>query len=313
MLNEPPWGSPTWVDPLGSNEWATINWPGQEAMHSGLVMLVASKPDHSLCCVGTGFVISARGSYAVCASAAHNFYAGFHRVQNPHPRHHPTTPPEFRSNFEHVDLTRAHAIYRHGDTILICKVTAAAWDKHSDVCVFEIEAQSPHTDDFLQGEWQIAVKKPVIGSVVGLLGYADMDMATTNESKGSGLAEGQISSRLLLRVGRVIDVTSVGILTNCPQIKTSIPVFPGMSGGPVFAWGAYEQTPQVCGFISSGDEEEIHNNVENQNFDIPGRSNVILLPTIIKERHALEYIYEIKLDCMNAVLGQFRSPLKRMS
>lgn len=81
----------------------------------------------------------------------------------------------------------------------------------------------------------------------------------------------------------------------------------------MFAWGAYEQPPQVCGFISSGDEEEIHNNVENQNFDIPGRSSVILLPTIIKERRALEYIYEIKLDCMNAVLGQFRSPLKRMS
>lgn len=295
----------TWDNPLGSHSWVTATWPGQDNFHSGLVMIVAASAKRDLRCVGTGFIVSARDSFAVCITAAHNFWSGVHGVQHPHPRHHPSTPNEFIANFEAIDLSAAHAVYRHAGRIHWCRITAAAWDKRGDFAVFEVETSTPRPSDFRQGEWRFASEQPLKHDVIGIAGYADM--ASRLDDEICGLASGTLESRLLVRIGRVTEIMEDGIMMRGRQIETTIPVYAGMSGSPVFAWGRYAEGPRVIGFLSSGDDDPTHHLVEAENFDLPGRSIARLLPQTTIGSIDERTTHELRFDHIDAVLGTFRS------
>lgn len=295
---------PTWEDPLGPNAWTTLTWPGQEAMHCGLATIIGLGPRSELGLVGTGFIISAQGNYALCATAAHNFWQGLHRVQTPRPRHHRSALPEFVAGFDGVDLDRAKVIYRHGDAVRSCAMTGAVWVKRSDICFFEIETEAPSHTDFLQGEWLIADQEPRVGDIVGVAAYSDMSV--TPADPGSALSAGQIQSRLTMRVGRVTEVRDSGLLTQGRCVETTIPVFGGMSGGPAFLWGG-DGPPRAFGFISSDPEDPELNGAAKHDFSVAGRSTVAILSNESEETLRADKVVSLRLGPIDSVLGSLRT------
>lgn len=272
-------------------------------MHSGLTTILGLGPRNEVALVGTGFIISARGSYAVCATAAHNFWQGLHRAQNPNPRHHRSALPEFVASFDQVDLARAKVIYRCHNRIVSCKITGAVWVKRSDMCFFEIEAEFPHETDFLQGEWPIADREPVIGDLVGVIGYSDMRAVAS--TPGSALSAGQIESRLTLRVGRILELRDGGLLAQGRCAETTIPVFGGMSGGPAFLWG--DSAPTVFGFISSDPEDPITDGELKHDFSTAGLSTVMILPTEQQVTSGHDRHVSVRIGPIDAVVGSMRT------
>lgn len=293
---------PTFEDPLGPNTWTNLTWPGMEGLHSGLAMLVGWDAGIRLRCVGTAFIISARGSYAVCGTAAHNFYSGLYKAQNPFTRHAPSTPTEFIANFETVDLRRCHAVYRNGDAIHACDITGAVWDKKSDLCFFEMEPQTARDDFFFQAEWPLSLLEPAEGDMVGVLGYAGMDV--TSEDGAPGAWRGEISSQLMLRVGRVTSVKDGGVMTRGRCVETTIPVFGGMSGGPAFIWTAPPEFPKVFGLVSSDPEDPANDASLKNDFSVPGRSTAVAFPIEDGGLRETDQHFLIRIGPLDAVIGQ---------
>lgn len=260
---------PTWEDPLGANAWTRLNWEGMEELHGALTMIVAISPQQQPTAIGTGFVISRFDGGAVCVTAAHNFYRGIHQIQFPYQRHHPSTPAEFQTNFERVELAQTRAIFRKGNDTIFANIIGAFWDKHRDLCVFEVEPCGEDRSCFDPKEIRIAAEHPRQGQIVAIIGYAGIE----NSFDGHELA-GMIKSRLEVRVGTVNSVGE-GILVRGCVAETTIPVFPGMSGSPAIIWGAFDKVPLVFGLVSSDPEES---NIEvKDDFTRPGHSQVSML------------------------------------
>lgn len=301
MATENPY-QPTWDDPLGPNAWSDINWPGQEAMHAGLVMLVALDHMERLRCVGTGFIVSAQGRFAICATAAHVFYSGVSNAQNPVSRRAASALPEFIAGFESVaiDNGRLHAIYRHADRIVGCRVVGVTWDKQTDTAFFDIETPDPRDDDFVQGEWVVDGSEPKVGDFVGVVGYAQMEATPVDHP--DGLPAGEIQSQLLVRVGRVTELNEGGIFVRTRCAETSIPVFGGMSGGPAFLWQDWGKPPTAFGFISSDPESDV---ASKHDFSEPGRSSIVMLNASTEVQGPVRFVQmNLRLD---ALVGSLRA------
>ena len=254
-------------------EWNEAEIEDRTMFNMGIISLMAFDPDQSPRLIGTGFVIQANGSSAIAITAAHNF-DGVRKVLQPHERHHPTTPREFLGELKslEIDQTRVRAVCFDGSGVDVSLISWAVWDKRADIAVFAVAHQN-NDANFFKGRFLLSDSAPVIGDEVPLIGFADME---TSEGlhDGSRPQEFTVKRRLVLRCGRVTDVHPRGhILCKGPCIETSIPVFPGMSGGPAARLGR-EGAILPFGVISSdfsADRED--KNLKNT----PGSSIVALL------------------------------------
>jgi hypothetical protein len=86
-----------------------------------------------------------------------------------------------------------------------------------------------------------------VGDPVVMMGIGEMEF-TGNDHP---VEFGKIKRRLVVRVGRIESVCPEGDhMIKAPCVQTSIPVFPGMSGGAVTRWNAPKTPIQPFGLIS---------------------------------------------------------------
>jgi len=264
-------------DVLAGFEWNEASITQRARFLEGLVSLIAFGPDRSPKPIGTGFIVAASGNSAIAVTAAHNFSEGIRQVQNPEPGRHPTALAEFLPRGEEISLDRkkVRAIYVAGERVEICVMGFAAWDRTADVAVFALRPQDVNDKTVFKAFHQLGGVAPQVGEVVGLLGFGGMEIGHEYRD-GKGFESAMLASRLVLRAGRVKARHEAGhLLCRGPCLETTIPVFPGMSGGPVFCLPEADRPINPFGLISSDPEEPI--NLKNDR-SRAGSSIVSLLP-----------------------------------
>lgn len=214
-------------------EWNECLPEGMEDVHPYLVSLICIEPGRGLKCIGTAFIVGAYGNNAIAISAAHNFWDAIGQFQNKNSRHQPSACPLFLPNFENicVDWHKVRAIYQVGERIELCVIKFAIWDKAADIAVLKLVPEDEQDSTVFNNYCRLGHITPRVGDIVGCLGYGNMDTFQENNN----WKKGHIQRRAILRVGRVLNLHPEGhSLVRGPCIETSIPVFGGMSGGPVF-------------------------------------------------------------------------------
>jgi len=224
-----------------------------------LISILAFDDDLGPHPIGTGFIVAALGELAVGCSAAHNFRE-IDRIQRPYRLHHPSALAEFLPDSQPLDLDRKRIRALHTSTgrVDLAVFGWVVWNEKTDIAFF-LDTSVPPKD-----------------TEVVVLGY--QDMAIENEFRnGPDHGSFQVRERLLMRGGRITDVHMDGFrLCKGPAVETSIPVFPGMSGGPVMRLGKAGEPMRPFGLISSDPYE---GSTEKMDRSIGGSSIVSLIQT----------------------------------
>lgn len=227
-------------------------------LNNGIVMLISFTPQRSPRPIGTAFIIGAYGNNAIAITAAHNFQ-GVQDVQIPEKIHHPTALPEFLGKTQVLDLDRkkVRAICSEGGNIEVSVIGWAFFDKKSDIAIFSIIPQRNETAcTYFKSAFILDDACPKIGDEVAVLGFANMKVPLEERDK-KGYEQFQISRQLILRCGKVTNIHLEGhILCRGPCIETSIPVFSGMSGGPVMVLGKGGEPIKPFGLVSSDPDDD---------------------------------------------------------
>lgn len=281
---------------LGSSEWAERSNEGLEGLHSCLGILMLIEPNKKPECIGTLFIVKHCGDHAIAISAAHNFWLAVGNAQKrASARHSLACPLLFADGGINLADNRLRVFYRSNSNLIICVVRHVMWDKNSDLAVLTFSAEDPNAGDVFNQSLRFDDATPKIGDLVGCVGYKKMATVEFSRNWKDRRSEsfGLMSATLCFRIGRVLGLHPKGhTLVHGPCIESSIPVFPGMSGGPVFLMpddGNGELKP--FGLISTDPEpeaaEESEKNLKKDPKDDdkqPGASIFSMLPLQMVEQ-----------------------------
>jgi hypothetical protein len=236
------------ADPLENLEWNEVILDDNAIHKEFMVALVAIKPDRTIKLIGTGFFISAHGDRATVATAAHCF-EGIREILHPDAKHHLSALSEFLPPPSEIDLQSVKALYLKDNLVHTCPLEIAVWDSGTDFASFTISAPDNRSDLF-KDIFMLSNDVPTVGDGVAMMGFLMKSKATPESS-----AEGHISLRPILRIGRDEEVfPERHFMLKGPALQTSIAVFSGMSGGLVARWPANEIKP--FGFVSHAPEPQ---------------------------------------------------------
>jgi hypothetical protein len=236
------------MNPLAEDhQWDQVVLDAQlkEHFEPGLVSLIAlDHPPPRIVPIGTGFIIQAKGANALVCTAAHNFEPGIRQIQEPRPRHHPTTPREFLPEPRLLDLgaLRVRALVAKNGQLESATLNWAVVDESVDLAFFSISAERPGTAPF-EHQLPLSADTPSVGAEIAVLGCTcEMLSAPPHFT---------MKRTLWLRRGRVTDHHERFFGCDGPCVQTTIPMLPGMSGGPVFAVPEDGAPIKPFGFVSS--------------------------------------------------------------
>jgi Trypsin-like peptidase domain len=255
-------------------EWNEAEIADRHLFNRGIISIIAFDTDNSPTVIGTGFVVQANGSSAIAITAAHNF-EGVRKVLQPIERHHPTALPEFLDHVKvsGIDPKRVRALCVDESGIDLSIISWAAWDTRADIGVFSVTHQF-NDAQFFKTRFLLSDSVPNIGEDVALMGLADMEVSERLRD-GNWLQEFAVTRRRVLRCGRVSGMHLDGhMLCKGPCIETSIPVFPGMSGGPAFYLGKEGEAILPFGVVSS---DFLTDREKRYDRSTPGSSIIALL------------------------------------
>ncbi|BBL75396.1 trypsin-like peptidase domain-containing protein [Methylomagnum ishizawai] len=263
---------------LNGFKWNQAELEEFHPLNDNLVSIISSK-ENILKPIGTGFIVGAYGGFSIAITAAHNFEE-VKNIQNPRLRYHSSALSEFIPNLEviNIDKKSLRVFCTNREEVEACIIGWAAWNKKSDIAIFSLHHQDKANSSFFRNELLLDDCIPKVGDEVGLFGYYDMDIKIEKYSN-QNLIDFKFKRQLILRCGIIKNIYNEGhILCRGPCIETSIPVFPGMSGGPVAKLGREGEPIKPFGIISS-DPEDAHQNKFNRS--ISGASIVALLGSSI--------------------------------
>lgn len=229
-------------------EWNEVE--GAEELRHGLAVLMASDQNGKLQPIGTCFIVKCFDRIAIAMTATHNLEA-VRSLKMHRPRHHSSTPSEFISKSGPIDLSQSaiHVVAFKGGLLKSCKVLWAIAVEKTDTSIVCLD--SSDEPNFFSKEFLLSARNPVVGDSIGVLGFSDMrESAKSQQSAEPGFY--QFELRVLVRTGKVVGLHPNGhLLCKAGCIESSIPVFPGMSGGPAFFFSAQERSIEVFGIICS--------------------------------------------------------------
>lgn len=192
-------------------------------LNTGLITLIAYSPDRSPRIIGTAFTISVFGDSAVGITAAHNFDE-IEKSQHPRKGHHRSALPEFLPDSQpDLNPKNLRALCVDGDKAEVATIEDVIFDATSDIAVFLMRRQTTKVSEspsFFESRYQLDVSKklPKVGSVVSVLGYANMGIVEPNVFQ-NGNEDCLFQRQLVLRTGRVTRIHKDGhILCKGPCI-----------------------------------------------------------------------------------------------
>lgn len=230
--------------------WNQADLENHHWLNHELVSILAFDPSGIPQPIGTGFIISHSGSRATVCTAAHNLIA-IRNLQNPNPPHHSSALPMFlpKPSPLRIDGDKVRAVCFNGVGVEMAFVEWAVWDRSSDIANVGVRTQDGTAADFFVTCFLLDDSLPSVGDTVMAMGYEGMAI-TDFQRIGTG-QKYELVRRLLLREGRISAVYPDGHeLCRAPCVVTTIPMFPGMSGGPVALGGNSRQEMKPFGVIS---------------------------------------------------------------
>lgn len=268
-------------DPLFGFAWNEIvsaeAAPPGESLDRGL-LIVYVYHNEAVVPIGTGFVISSADNRAVAASAGHVF-SEIRARQAPPSRNHPSALLEFLPPVKPVDVDRSklRVIVPNASSNKMAYLDGLAFDEAADIALMSISALDGSSAAFPQ-EYLLDDQVPAVGDLVAILSYGNLAL----KAEGSTASDHKLNLeyRPVLRVGTVLSVHGEGTrLCRGPCIETSIPVYSGMSGGPVFHFNGGVGPMRVFGVVCSDPDPDTE---AKQDRSIAGRSIVAMLPTKVE-------------------------------
>tara|TARA_R110002050_G_scaffold504_18_gene3429 strand:+ start:2297 stop:3115 length:819 start_codon:yes stop_codon:yes gene_type:complete len=249
-----------------------------ETLHPGLVQILAFTHNRSPKLIGTGFIVAANSDHAIVITAAHNFHEGVRNAQFPKDYRHPSALPEFLKEIS-IDPSKVRAVHRKQQAVEVCVIEFVAWDEASDLAVMKIVPQDRVSNRF-DTFFRMKRESVEVGSEVGLIGYGDM--AVVSEQMDGDKGQFSTESRVVFRRGVITKIHPEGYsLCRTRCVETNIPVFSGMSGGPVFIIPDDDEDMIPFGLVSFDPEPEGVSAKYDRS--IAGRSVAAMLPTRITE------------------------------
>lgn len=229
-------------------EWNELE--GVATVRQGLAVLMASEPTGKLQPIGTAFIVKCFDKTAIAITATHNLEA-IRSLQATRARHHPSTPPEFISGCSAIDIThpKIHAIAFNGDRLRSCKILWAVAVERTDTSIVCLD--SSDEPNFFVGEFLLSARNPAPGDSIAVLGFSGMCETPASQNSTNPSHFG-FQLRVLVRTGKVTQAHPNGhLLCKASCLESSIPVFPGMSGGPAFFFSEQYRSIEVFGIICS--------------------------------------------------------------
>lgn len=213
-------------------EWNQAELEPRHEFNNALVSIVAFDDRRIPRPIGTGFILAVLPECAIGCTAAHNF-SELRRIQSPKKWHHPSALKQFLPSAKPLDLNRkgVRAMCIAGNQVEMAIFGWVAWDEASDIAFFSLVPQDRTSSDAFTAKLDLDNYDPQIGAEIVALGYKDMSVENDTRD-GSGADKFDFQRQLIMRGGRITAVHPQGHrLCNGPCVETSIPVFPGMSGG----------------------------------------------------------------------------------
>ncbi|WP_414652181.1 S1 family peptidase [Gemmatimonas sp. UBA7669] len=226
-------------------------------LNEGLVSLVAFDLDGFPRAVGSGFFVSAQIQSAVVCTAAH-VLREVERLQQPRRAVHPTTPTEFRTPRQRIELAKEklRVLCIRSSQVEMAPVSWCILDDPSDLAFLGVEPQGSEDRFKFDRELRFVSRRLSVGDQVAVLGYNAMSTAPASVAKGATKGF-QLARELVLRLGSVTALHEDGhILCRDACFETSIPVSSGMSGSPVVLYANDGEPIEVVGVVCSGPEPE---------------------------------------------------------
>jgi hypothetical protein len=256
--------------PLFGFEWSETALPSE--VERSLLTIAARDFSGDMHTIGTGFFIKATIHASLAVSAAHVFTEIRRLQQSSNARSHFTALPEFSPPPPPIRLALAGLTAltrsRSGNTIFF-SVDGLAFDNFADFGVLQLSPQSMQPTPLQTKEFLLEDAHPQVGQLVCIAGYAEM--ADQIDTSGALTAH----RRAVLRFGKVLNVFPDGQrLCRGPCVETSIPIFSGMSGSPVFY---YDATGAMRVFGLACSDPDIDGPQKNDR-TVSGHSIAALLP-----------------------------------
>lgn len=271
-----------------NSEAPLFDWSWNEAemdpsFQDGMLTLIAFNDDVPFG-LGTAFIISRDDRFAVCVTAAHVF-TEVRRIQSPPQRYARSALSEFLPPPRAIDLSphKIRAIAVKGDRVEVLVVDGAIIDEIRDIALFRVKLQNEDTPVFFSAEYEADDKVPAVGEMICVLSYGDLSTFDF-ETDGAMTRQFKMARRLVLRVGRVIASYPNGHrLCRGPCIETTVPVYSGMSGGPVFSFGNPGAFMRPFGLVCSDPDQD---GPVKQDRSKAGSSIISILPCqVAKNEH----------------------------
>ncbi|WP_158072309.1 S1 family peptidase [Achromobacter xylosoxidans] len=290
--------------PLHNLPWNQGTLPAEYG--NSLLVIMATDLEGRPHAVGTAFVInhSDDGRTATCLTAAHVF-TEVHRLQTKPARHTPSALAEFLPPPKPIDIDRklVRAIGTAGGRAEAAIIEGLTYDEDRDVALFDVKLQDASPDGFFCSRFEVTGELPDVGEMVCVLSFAGLAMEQKEDYGAQGYMA-TLSKSLMFRVGRVLQHFPVGQrLCKGPCIETSIPVFSGMSGGPLMRYST--EGPMLISALVSFDPDLDCEDKNNR--DIEGRSVFAALPVSVSEGAEGRKFVEILMPEDKGV-GTMKSP-----
>jgi S1-C subfamily serine protease len=218
-------------------------------------VLIAEIQDGHLAPLGTGFVVSLSEDQAVVLTASHTL-EDIRVKQNP-PRDiafRSFTPGLVVQPRQEIDIDRmkVRVLCRHGNAMQAAVIERAQYAERTDIAVLHIRSQDT-TSPFAPKAIPLSAVVPAIGDEIVVLGFAFMEVTDT-VSHGDFRSQ-KTGVQLVMRRGYVTEISRL-IMGEGLAAHASIPVFGGMSGGPVVLMNADGSPGPVFGIVASSPDAD---------------------------------------------------------
>ena len=250
-----------------------------------ILPIVVTFPDGTVDCIGTGFVTFTNGRSAHLVTAAH-VIDQIRRIDNPHPKHHPSTPSIFLPIIHRAELQRAkpRAIYFDGETAHVAAIEAAMEMSKYDTALCSIRfSDSVNPRVVFNSRLGLDTTPVAVGEQIIAIGYAQMKVKQLHIT--AEFLHAEFDARWACEQGKVTSVHPQQGPTGQPGpcFEVDIPFKGGMSGGPVMTWD--ENAPYVRGFIMKGEERMDEGDQNPARFALAGMIwPLLLMPVDLPDR-----------------------------